>query len=133
MPTQRRLLLYQLLASLIAIGYALSNPPWCVEEHLRSLEALDDLVLFYFVLGGYTSLAFSFFHWGIRSLVIPCVIGSFHASLTAFNVPLILVCLSSDLSRLTSKAYIDRLNPDNMLSTTTSTRTISVVHVPPLI
>ena len=128
MPTQRRMLLYQLLASLIATGYALGNPPRCIEEHLRSLEVLDNLVLYYFVLGGYTSLVFSFFHWGTRSLVVPCVTGCFRVCLSAFNVTFIRVRLCLHLAHRV--LLLTASTPTNSTSsTTTSTRTTTVVYV----
>ena len=79
MPTRQRLLLYQLYLSLIATIYALCNPPRRLEEHLRSLEALENLVLFYSVLGGYAFSVFLLLYWGVFSLATPFVIRFFHA------------------------------------------------------
>ena len=79
MPTRQRLLLYQLCLSLFVTIYALCNPPRRLEEHLKSLEALDNLVLFYLVLGGYASSVFLLFYWGVFSLLTPFVTRLLHA------------------------------------------------------
>ncbi|EPS95926.1 hypothetical protein FOMPIDRAFT_1019141 [Fomitopsis schrenkii] len=85
MPSRQRLLLYQLLLSLIATVYALCNPPRRFEEHLRSLEALDNLVLLYSVLGGYAFFVFSLLYGVVFSLVTRFFIRLFHALIWTFG------------------------------------------------
>ena len=85
MPTRQRQPLYQLYLSLVATAYTFCNPPRRLEEHLRSLEGLDNLVLFYSVLGCYTFSVFLLLYWGVFSLATPFVVRFFHALVWAFG------------------------------------------------
>lgn len=78
MLTRQRLVFYQLLLSLISTVCALCNPPRRFEAHLRSLEAVGNLVLFYLVLGGYAFFVFSLLYGLVFSLVLPLLIWLFH-------------------------------------------------------
>lgn len=79
MATRQRLLLYQLYLSLAATVYALCYPPQRLEEHLRALETLDNMALFYSVLGCYTFSVFLLVYWGVIPLAASFVTRVFGA------------------------------------------------------